>query len=88
MYPSRTADCVAADTSLKAETIQKIIDRASVPNGLTMIVLAAAYGPEFLVACMGDKVPAWLSTAHREAEAARIDREIEDLKARRASLRA
>lgn len=87
-YPTKTADNVAADTGLGAPTVQTWIDRCTAPNIVGIIALTSAYGPDFLTACMGERAPAWLSAAHREAEAARIDREIEELKARRASLRA
>lgn len=78
-YPSKTADCVAADTGIKAETIQKILNRVSMPSGLVLLRLVAAYGPDFLAACMGSGAPSWLVTAEREKRAA-------ELKARRAAI--
>lgn len=85
-HPVRTAECVAAETNLKAETIQKILDRVSMPSGVTLIYLVGAYGPEFLAAAMGDRAPQWLTVAGQDAELARLDAEMAALKARREAL--
>jgi ribosomal protein S16 len=87
-HPVKTADNVSARTGVKAETVQKWLDQGCAPSWTAVLAIVMAYGPEALANVLGDRAPAWLSAAHREAEAARLDREIEELKARRASLRA
>ncbi len=87
-HPIKTADSVSARTGVKAETVQKWLDQGCAPSLTAVLAIVMAYGPEALATVLGDRAPAWLSAAHREAEAARIDLEIEELKARRASLRA
>ncbi|WP_156295605.1 hypothetical protein [Methylobacterium aquaticum] len=85
-HPFKTAEFAAAETNLKAETIQKILDRVSMPSGVTLIYLVGAYGPEFLAAAMGDRAPQWLTAAGQDAELARLDAEMAALKARREAL--
>lgn len=78
-YPVKTAENVAADTGLSPLTIQTWIDRCTAPNIVGIIALTAAYGPDFLSACMGEKTPDWLVAAERKKRAA-------ELKARRAAI--
>ncbi len=85
-HPLKTAENVAADTGLSAETVQTWIDRGSAPNVVGMIYLVGAYGPEFLAAAMGDRAPQWLTAAGQDAELARLDAEMAALKARREAL--
>lgn len=85
-YPLKTADNVAADIGGSAETIQKMIDRASAPSAWTYGRLVCAYGPAFLCAALANP-PAWIVTAAHaerlasvEAEYARITAELASLK--------
>lgn len=87
MHPQKTAENVAADTNLNAETVQKWLDRGSMPSAVGLIYLVGAYGPDFLAACMGDKAPEWLTLAGQDAELARLQADREALDARIATLR-
>lgn len=87
LHPSKTAENVAADTGLNAVTVQKWLDRGSMPSAVCLIYLVGAYGPDFLAACMGEKTPAWLTLAGQDAELARMQAEREALDARIAELR-
>lgn len=71
LYPANTAINVAADTGIPAETIQKMIDRASMPSGFNLLRLAGHYGAEFLVAAYPN-APRWLDRAHRMEERERL----------------
>jgi DNA-binding transcriptional regulator YiaG len=68
-HPVKTIESVSAETGVSQATIAKWFERASVPGGLAILMLAAAYGPEFLVAAY-PKAPNWLRITHR---AHRID---------------
>ena len=85
-HPFKTAENVAAETNLKAETIQKILDRVSMPSGLVLLYLGLHYGAEFLCAAYGADAPDWLTTAHHDAELARVDAEMAALADKRARL--
>lgn len=85
LYPTKTADNVAADLGCSPETIQKMMDRVSTPNVLTFGRMILAYGPAFMVAVYPN-APKWLDDAHRrerlaalEAAQARIQAEIAEL---------
>lgn len=86
LHPAKTAENVACDTGLNAETIQKWLDRGSMPSAVGLIYLVGAYGPEFLAACMGDRAPAWLDQTVQDAALARIDADLAALKAQRDAL--
>lgn len=87
IHPTKTAENVSADTGLNAETIQKWLDRCSMPSGAGMLWLVIAYGPDFLAACLGERTPAWLTAAGQDAEIARLQAQREALDARLATLR-
>ena len=87
-HPTKTAANVSADTLGRCSAFQvgKWLERVSVPNGAAMAVLTEVYGPEFLAAIIPSP-PAWLNAALRaeraariEAEIARRQREIDELK--------
>jgi hypothetical protein len=80
IYPTKTAECVAADTNISAATVRKWFGRESTPNGFAVFRLIGAYGPEFLVAVF-PSAPAWLSAAHQSEKAARLQRQMDALKA-------
>ena len=85
IYPAKTAENVAADTGIAAETVQKMIDRVAMPNTFNFMRLGAAYGPEFMAAAY-PRALGWLSEAARTEAQRKLDEEIEALKARRAAL--
>lgn len=87
-HPHKTADHVAATSGCSRSQVLKWLERESVPNGLAMLRLAHAYGPEFLEACLGDHAPNWLRKGVIEAEIERTEREIADRRARHDELRA
>lgn len=80
-HPRKTAQCVAIDTKCSVDQVEKWIERASVPNGVAMLRLTAAYGPQFLA----EVVPgfAWLDEAALNERQRELELEIE---ARRAEL--
>jgi len=85
LYPTKTAENVAADIGGSPETIQKMMDRCSTPSTILFSRMIFAYGPAFLIAVY-PKAPKWLDDAHRrerlaalEAEQARIRAEIAEL---------
>ncbi|GJD92891.1 hypothetical protein [Methylobacterium iners] len=81
VYPTKTAENVAADTGISANTIAKWLDRGSAPTSWAFLRLLTAYGPELACAVMTDP-PAWLDRAAREEQARRLRCEIADLQAR------
>jgi hypothetical protein len=64
LYPSKTADNVAADIGASPDTIAKMIERGTTPNAATFCRLIFAYGPAFLAAVY-PRAPAWLDDARR-----------------------
>jgi hypothetical protein len=86
-YPSKTADCVAADTGIGAETVKKWLDGAARPSWDGALTLVFTYGPAFLAAVF-PRQPRWLTDAYQreqlaalEEEQARIQSKIQALKA-------
>lgn len=85
LYPTKTADCVAADTGLSAQTVRRWLEGVAKPSWAGFSRLIFAYGPAFLIAVYPN-APAWLDDAHRrerlaalEAAQARIQAEIAEL---------
>ena len=72
LHPNKTAVAVAADTGCGIDAVEKWLERASVPNGLAMIRLFLAYGPDFICAVV-DNPPAWLDA--RQSAARQIELE-------------
>lgn len=64
LYPSKTADHVAYDTGISADTVRKWIEGAAKPSWVAFSRLIFAYGPAFLAAVY-PRVPAWLDEARR-----------------------
>lgn len=64
IYPTKTADNVAADISVSPDTISKMIERGATPSAATFCRLIFAYGPAFLAAVY-PKAPQWLDEANR-----------------------
>jgi predicted transcriptional regulator len=64
MYPSKTADHVAYDTGIAADTVRKWIEGAAKPSWVGLSRLIFAYGPAFLAAVY-PSAPKWLDEAHR-----------------------
>jgi len=89
LHPLKTADAVAADTGIKADTVRKMLAGVCEPTFRNFTRLLFAYGPEF-AACVYPSAPAWLSAAGRAehqskltADLTRVQREIADLLAAR-----
>ncbi|KAA2237705.1 hypothetical protein [Salinarimonas soli] len=81
LYPLKTAEAVAADTGISANTVAKWLERGSAPSTWATFRLIGAYGPEFACAVMANP-PAWLDRAAREEEQRRLRTEIAALEAR------
>ena len=82
IYPTNTAANVAADTRIKARTVERWLAGAGGIGGAHYTALWLAYGPEFLVAATFE-TPAWLDRAAKDAELAALDLEIEAAMKRR-----
>lgn len=87
LYPRKTAETVAADTGISQSTVATWVDRCASPNSAGFVALTLAYGPEFLAAITGARVPAWLDRAVRaerlarlEAQQGEIERELTELR--------
>lgn len=80
IYPTKTAECVAADTGIPSVTIAKWLERTSAPKTASFVKLFCAYGPGFL-ACVPKTPPAWLDAAARAHEQAALRAQIADLQA-------
>lgn len=84
-HPVKTAESVAAETGVGAETVKKWLDGTARPSWDACWALICAYGMPFMAATILTK-PQWLDDAHRaarlaalEAEQARIQAEIAEL---------
>lgn len=86
-HPAKTAEHVAAESGVGVDTVQKWLDRGSMPSGLALCMLIGAYGPDFLRVAL-PKTPAWLDRAAREERLASIQAQIDVLKAEEARLSA
>ena len=62
IHPAKTAECVAADVGVPAETVRQWLRGAASPSGPAMLALVGVYGPELLAAALPD-APAWLRRA-------------------------
>lgn len=78
LYPTKTADCVAADTGLSAQTVRRWLEGVAKPSWAGFSRLILAYGPAFLVAVYPN-CPRWLDEAHQRERLA-------DLEARQAAI--
>ncbi|KQP61084.1 transcriptional regulator [Methylobacterium sp. Leaf108] len=78
LYPTKTADNVAVDTGISANTISKWLERGSAPASWAFLRLLEAYGPELACAVMADP-PAWLDRAAREQKRERLEAQIASL---------
>mgnify|MGYP001417885109 CR=1 FL=1 len=84
-HPVATAAAVAVETGVSAGTVENWLSAKSGLSGRAFAALAWHYGPDFLAAAW-EGCPWWLDAARRDAERARIDREIADLVERRRQL--
>lgn len=87
LYPTKTADCVAADTGLPVQTVRRWLEGVAKPSWIGFSRLILAYGPAFLMAVF-PRQPEWLTEAYQreqlaelEAEQVRIQSKIQALKA-------
>ena len=85
-HPVKTADHVASLAGCSRAQVSKWLEGTSAPGGLALVRLIAAYGPQFILAVMGEHAPRWLDDAHRaqkiqelEAGQARIEEELRAL---------
>ncbi len=87
LYPTKTADCVSADTGVPSQTVRRWLEGVAKPSWTAFSRLILAYGPAFLVAVFPSR-PRWLDDAYQreqlaelEAEQARIQSKISALRA-------
>jgi len=71
LYPVKTADCVAADTGVPAQTVRRWLEGVAKPSWTAFSRLIFAYGPAFLVAVYPN-APRWLDEAHRREQQAAL----------------
>jgi hypothetical protein len=84
-HPSKTAECVAAETGLNVHTLRKLIERQSAPSLATFGRLGAVYGSPFVSAVFEWD---WLDADKADAENDRIEKMISELRERQRELRA
>lgn len=85
-YPVSTAVNVSADTGIQIETVQKMIDRVSMPSGFNLLRLIGTYGPELMCAALNEPFE-WASKAAHEQQVERADRHLAEALAAREALR-
>lgn len=71
LYPTKTADNVAADTRISVNTVSKWLERGSAPSAWALLRLLDAYGAEFMCAVM-ESPPGWAVLAAREQQRERL----------------
>lgn len=86
VHPHKTADHVAADVHLSADTVRKWLDGSASPSCIALLRLISVYGPPLLAAVM-DCQPGWLDVAHRAVEVQRLEQEQAVLAMRLARMR-
>lgn len=84
-HRQKTAENVFAESGIPVETVQKMIDRVSMPNAMNFMRLGAAYGPDFFAAAYPSQL-GWLDRAVREERRERLDSAIAAMQAERARL--
>ena len=85
-YPANTAVNVGADTGIPIETVQKMIDRVSMPSGFNLLRLMGTYGPELICAAL-DQPFEWASKAAHDVQLERAERNLAEALAARDALR-
>lgn len=78
-HPSKTVERVAADTGIAPATVAKWIEREGSPSVPALIRLAAAYGPDVLLAIAPEL--SWLATAAHLTRRAALQRALDDVEA-------
>jgi hypothetical protein len=86
IHPAKTADCVAVDTGVAAETVRGWLKSASRPGCKHLLALIGAYGPEFLVA-MFPNAPRWLRAVQRAERQSELESELAAVRAGLADLK-
>jgi hypothetical protein len=79
-YPSKTADCVSADTGIIADTVRKLLAGCSRPTWGNTLRLVKAYKAPLLEAAFLDDPEEWVSRASRDAELRATMQELERVK--------
>lgn len=79
-YPSKTADCVAADTGIKADTVRKMLADYSTPTWANTYRLIRAYRAALLAAAFLDDPQEWIKAAARDEEHRATVKELERVK--------
>jgi hypothetical protein len=85
-FPVKTAECVAAETGVAAETVRQWLKGVARPGFPHLLALIGAYGPEFLSA-MFPNAPRWLEAARRAERQRELEAELAALAARLADLK-
>lgn len=73
-YPTKTAECVAADIGLPVHTVKRWLEGVAKPSWSGLSRLIFAYGPAFLVAVYPN-CPQWLDEARRRERLAALKAE-------------
>ena len=85
LHPAKTAERVADDTGVPAETVRQWLKGAATPGFGRLFALIDAYGPEFLVAVF-PRAPRWLDAAWRAEEQRDLEDQMTAMRARCADL--
>lgn len=75
LHPVKTADAVAADTGIKADTVRKLLAGVAEPSFRHYSRLLFAYGPEF-AACVYERAPAWLRAGVRDQRQRQLEEDL------------
>lgn len=86
-HPFDTAKNVANRTGHKVETVQKLLDRCSMPSGVFLLDLMIAYEADFLADIMVDAAPEWVVMAQRMSRQAALEAQLASVQAELAALR-
>lgn len=86
-HPTNTAKHVAQRTGHNVETVQKLLERCSMPSGVFLLDLMVAYEADFLVEIMRDAAPAWVAEANRLSRQAALEAQLSAVQSELAALR-
>ena len=86
-HPFDTAKHVATRTGHKVETVQKLLDRCSMPSGVFLLDLMLAYEADFLAEIMADAAPEWVIMARRLSRQSALEAQLAAVQSELAALR-
>ena len=85
-HPEDTAKAVGRLVGISPHSVDKWLNRASIPSGVALLQLIIAYGPELAVALMPDG-PEWLKEAWRSEARKKLTAEMAEMAAKLEQIR-